>query len=137
MFTTLAHVADYVFLLTRSDPSAAKHRGLSMFLVPLDAAGIEIRPIETFGGERTNATYYDGVLVPESDRIGAENDGWAVLNAALNLERASVGGFLGQAGRALDDLVDALRSRWGDVLDSDGVAARLAHRNAGLKPPQP
>src|SRR5205085_7685820 len=52
MFTTMAHEANYVFLLARTDPSLPKHRGLTMFLVPLDAPGVEISAIHTLGGER-------------------------------------------------------------------------------------
>ena len=108
MFTTMAHAADYVFLLARTDPDVAKHRGLSMFLVPLDADGVEIHPVETFGGERTNATFYDNVFVPETMRVGAENQGWSVLGAALTVERAAVGSYVGEARRTFDELVEAL-----------------------------
>ena len=61
MFTTLAHVSKYVFLLTRTNPAAASHRGLTTFLVPMDTPGIEVRPVHTLGGERTNITFYTGV----------------------------------------------------------------------------
>ena len=72
MFTTMAHEAHYVFLLARSNPDAPKHKGLTMFLVPMDTPGIEITPVETMGGERTNITFYnDGArarLGPRSAR---------------------------------------------------------------------
>jgi alkylation response protein AidB-like acyl-CoA dehydrogenase len=64
MFTTLAHEAQYVFLLTRTNPEVPKHRGLTMFLVPMDAPGVEVQPIWTIGDVRTNATYYTDVIVP-------------------------------------------------------------------------
>lgn len=89
MFTTMAHVADYVFLLARSDPAAPKHRGLTMFLVPMDSRGIEITPVETLGGERTNITFYSSVRVPDSARVGAVGEGWSTLHAALVYERGS------------------------------------------------
>lgn len=126
MFTTMAHVANYVFLLARTDPDVPKHRGLSMFLVPLDAEGVEIRPIETFGGERTNATFYDTVFVPDSHLVGRENDGWQVITLALDVERASVGGYVGQAARLYDDLVDALWDHAPEALRSSAVRTRLA-----------
>src|SRR5207247_528646 len=76
MFTSGAHLAQYVFLLTRTDPRAAKHKGLTMFLVPLDTPGIEVQPIETLSDERTNATYYAGVRVPDRYRVGpVDGDG--------------------------------------------------------------
>jgi alkylation response protein AidB-like acyl-CoA dehydrogenase len=89
MFTTMAHEAHYVFLLARSDPDAPKHQGLTMFLIPMDAPGIEITPVETMGGERTNITFYNEVRVPDSARVGDVDAGWSVMHAALVYERTS------------------------------------------------
>lgn len=91
LFTSGAEVADYVFLLTRTDPSAAKHRGLTMFLVPLDAPGVEVQPIHTLSDERTNATYYNDVEVPDHHRVGEVDGGWRVLGYALELEHSGSG----------------------------------------------
>jgi hypothetical protein len=91
MFTTLAHEASYVFLLTRSNPDVPKHKGLTTFLVPMDSAGIEIQPVLTMGGERTNATFYTDVRVPDTARVGAADGGWAALKVALVYERARQG----------------------------------------------
>jgi len=94
MFTSGANRAQYVFLLTRTDPEARKHRGLTMFLVPLDAPGVEIQPIHTLSDERTNATYYADVRVPDSARVGEVNGGWEVLAYALEVEHGGgAGGF--------------------------------------------
>ncbi|HEY1465500.1 MAG TPA: acyl-CoA dehydrogenase family protein, partial [Acidimicrobiales bacterium] len=60
MFTTLAQVADYVFMLTRTNPDVKKHRGLTTFLVPTTSAGFSISEVKTLGGERTNITTYEG-----------------------------------------------------------------------------
>jgi alkylation response protein AidB-like acyl-CoA dehydrogenase len=87
MFTTMAHEADYVFLLTRTNPDAPKHKGLTMFLVPMSTPGIEITPVETLGGERTNITFYTDVRVPDSCRVGEVDAGWTVMHAALVYER--------------------------------------------------
>ena len=65
MFTTMAHEAAYVFLLARTAPDKPKHKGLTMFLVPMDTPGISVTPVHTLGGERTNITWYDGVRVPD------------------------------------------------------------------------
>lgn len=108
MFTTMAQVADHVLLLVRTDPDAPKHKGLSLFLVPLRHEGVEIQPIHTLGGERTNATFYRDVFVPEAMRVGPENAGWSVLNVGLAVERAAVGGFVGRAWRVYDDLASTL-----------------------------
>src|SRR5581483_9099480 len=90
MFTSNAQNAKYVFLLTNSDPDAPKHKNLTMFLVPLDSPGIDIQPIRTIDGDRTNIVYYSDVRVDDKYRIGEVNGGWAVLRAALDVEHGTV-----------------------------------------------
>jgi alkylation response protein AidB-like acyl-CoA dehydrogenase len=90
MFTSNAHNAKYVFLLTNSDPEAPKHKNLTMFLVPLDSPGIDIQPIRTIDGDRTNIVYYSDVRVDDKYRVGDVNGGWAVLRAALDVEHGTV-----------------------------------------------
>jgi 3-oxocholest-4-en-26-oyl-CoA dehydrogenase alpha subunit len=90
MFTSNAHNAKYVFLLTNTDPDAPKHKNLTMFLVPLDTPGVEIQPIRTIDGDRTNIVYYSDVRVDDKYRIGDVNGGWAVLRAALDVEHGTV-----------------------------------------------
>jgi 3-oxocholest-4-en-26-oyl-CoA dehydrogenase alpha subunit len=92
MFTSNAHNAKYVFLLTNTDPDAPKHKNLTMFLVPLDSPGIEIQPIRTIDGDRTNIVYYSDVRVDDKYRIGDVNGGWAVLRGALDVEHGTVEG---------------------------------------------
>jgi alkylation response protein AidB-like acyl-CoA dehydrogenase len=89
MFTTMAQEAHYVFLLARSNPEVPKHKGLTMFLVPMDTPGIEITPVSTMGGERTNITFYNEVRVADSARVGEVDAGWSVMHAALVYERTS------------------------------------------------
>jgi alkylation response protein AidB-like acyl-CoA dehydrogenase len=89
MFTSNAHNAKYVFLLTNSDPDAPKHQSLTMFLVPLDSPGIAIQPIRTIDGDRTNIVYYSDVRVNDKYRIGDVNGGWAILREALNVEHGT------------------------------------------------
>ena len=91
MFTSNAQNAKYVFLLTNTDPEAPKHKNLTMFLVPLDSPGIEIQPIRTIDGDRTNIVYYSDVRVDDKYRIGDVNGGWAVLRGALDVEHGTVG----------------------------------------------
>jgi alkylation response protein AidB-like acyl-CoA dehydrogenase len=91
MWTTLAHIADHCLLLTRTNPDVPKHRGLTMFLVPLDTPGITIQPIHTIADERTNVVFYDDVLVPDSRRIGEIDEGWQVMAIGLSLERGVMG----------------------------------------------
>ena len=90
MFTSNAHNAHYVFLITNTDPNAPKHQSLTMFLVPLDSPGVEIQPLRTVDGDRTNITYYSDVRVDDKYRIGEVNGGWTVLREALNDEHGTV-----------------------------------------------
>ncbi len=116
MFTTLAHEASHVFLLARTDPEVAKHKGLTMFIVPLDAPGIEIQAVHTMGGERTNITFYSEVRVPDELRVGEVDRGWDVMTVALTFER---GGF----GLSESDRVWAQAVAWARrALRPDGTA---------------
>ena len=90
LFTTHAHDADYIWLAARTDPDAPKHKGISIILVPTDAPGFSWTPIDTLGGERTNATYYENVRVPLTQRIGPENAGWGLITSQLNHERITL-----------------------------------------------
>ena len=90
MFTSNAHNAQYVFLITNTDPAAPKHQSLTMFLVPMDAPGVQIQPIRTVDGDRTNITFYSDVRVDDDHRVGPVNGGWTVLREALNAEHGTV-----------------------------------------------
>jgi alkylation response protein AidB-like acyl-CoA dehydrogenase len=90
MFTTGAHNCQYVFLITNTDPEAPKHKSLTMFLVPLDSAGIDIQGIRTVDGDRTNIVYYSDVRVDDKYRLGEVNGGWTVLREPLNTEHGAV-----------------------------------------------
>lgn len=92
VFTTLAHEATHVFLLCRTDIGGPKYHNLTLFLVPLDSPGVQIHPMQTLSGERTNTTFYSGVRVSDELRVGAVNSGWSVMREALVHER---GGSLG------------------------------------------
>ncbi|HYP63178.1 MAG TPA: acyl-CoA dehydrogenase, partial [Acidocella sp.] len=73
MFTSGAEYASYVIMITRTDPEAPKHKGITIFLVPLNLPGIEIHPVHTFMDERTNATFYADVRIPDRYRLGPIN----------------------------------------------------------------
>jgi alkylation response protein AidB-like acyl-CoA dehydrogenase len=89
MFTSNAHNAKYVFLLTNTDPDGPKHKNLTMFLVPLDTPGIDIQPIRTVDGDRTNIVFYSDVRIEDRYRIGPVNGGWGVLRGALDQEHGT------------------------------------------------
>jgi alkylation response protein AidB-like acyl-CoA dehydrogenase len=86
MFTTGAHNCQYTLLVTRTNPDVPKHKGITMFLVPLGTPGVDIAPVHTLGGERTSMVYYDDVRVSDRWRLGAVDDGWRVVTGALNAE---------------------------------------------------
>jgi alkylation response protein AidB-like acyl-CoA dehydrogenase len=89
MFTSNAHNAHYVFLVTNSAPEVPKHKSLTMFLLPLDRPGVEIQGIRTVDGDRTNITYYSDVRIEDRYRVGEVNGGWAVLRGALDAEHGT------------------------------------------------
>jgi alkylation response protein AidB-like acyl-CoA dehydrogenase len=130
MFTSTAHRATHVFMLTRSNTQVPKHKGLTTFMVPLGSPGVEVRPIYTLGGQRTNATFYTDVRVPESARIGPVDGGWGVMHVALVFERSGGGGGR-KSGPTLAERVAAWaqRTRRDDgtrVYDDATVKERLA-----------
>jgi len=90
MYTSGAHHGDYVWLAARTDPEAPKHRGISILIVPLDAEGLEIRPLHVMGGGRTNITFYNDVRVPVSALVGEENHGWQYMTTQLDFERIAI-----------------------------------------------
>lgn len=86
-FNTHCHVADYHWLAARTDPDAAKHKGISLLIVDLKSPGITIRPLITMAGWRTNEVYYDDVVVPKKNLVGEKNKGFYYLMSALDFER--------------------------------------------------
>jgi 3-oxochol-4-en-24-oyl-CoA dehydrogenase len=131
MFTSGANIADYVLLLTRTDVDAPKHKGLTMFIVPLRAPNVAIQPVFTFQDERTNITFYDGVRVPDSYRLGEVNGGVKVMSASLELEH---GGGFGKTQhhlvRAAEELCRELRFRGRPLIEDTSAQVRLARAKA-------
>jgi alkylation response protein AidB-like acyl-CoA dehydrogenase len=127
IFTSLAEESDWVFLLTRTDPDVAKHRGLTFFLVPTSAPGFELQPIRTLSGKRTNMTFYDGVHVGDEWRVGEVDGGWQVMLVALSFERGVAGGV-----RDAERLLRVAETHMRESLDDDGrpLLEHAARRNA-------
>ncbi|MBM3131554.1 MAG: acyl-CoA dehydrogenase [Chloroflexi bacterium] len=90
VFTTMGHTADYIWLATRTDPDAPKHKGISIFLIEAKTPGISMKPLYHLSGERSNATYYDDVRVHKSCLVGEENKGWKYITSQLDFERIMV-----------------------------------------------
>jgi 3-oxo-4-pregnene-20-carboxyl-CoA dehydrogenase beta subunit len=96
IFTTGGHDADYIWLACRTDPDAPRHKGLSILIVDTTDPGYSWTPIITHdGAHHVNTTYYEGVRVPVTMRVGEENAGWRLITAQLNHERV----MLGPSGR--------------------------------------
>src|SRR5579863_1743921 len=90
MWTSLIQYADYVWLACRTDPSAVRHKGLSIIIVPTSAPGFSWTPVHTVAGVTTSATYYSSVRVPVSSLVGEENRGWPLITNQLNHERVAL-----------------------------------------------
>ncbi len=143
VWTTQAQYADYIFLLARTDPDAAKHHGISYLLVPMQQPGIEVRPItQPDGTAEFNEVFFDGARCPKDNVVGGVNNGWVVANTTLAHER----GMSATTGyRRFEDefdlMVDAARPA--GPTDRPGAAPgadRLLHEDpdpAHQRAPQP
>ncbi|MCU1452289.1 MAG: putative acyl-CoA dehydrogenase [Acidimicrobiales bacterium] len=137
IWTSHAHVADYCELLVRTDPDAPKHKGITWLILPMDAPGIEVRPLKTLTGvSEFNEMFLDEVRIPVENRVGAENDGWRVTMVTFSFERgtAFVGELLGSM-RLLDELSGLARrvTRHGATAwDDASIRHELAEVGADL-----
>jgi 3-oxocholest-4-en-26-oyl-CoA dehydrogenase alpha subunit len=90
IYTSAIQYADYVWLAARTDPNAPKHKGLSVFIVPVDSPGFSWVPLATIAGDITSSTFYEDVRVPAENLVGAENQGWKLITNQLNHERVAI-----------------------------------------------
>ena len=92
IWTSGAHLANWMFALVRTDPDAPKHRGISYLVLPMDSPGITVRQIDQMsGGAGFNEVFFEDVRVPVGNRIGEENRGWYVGVTTLDFERSGIG----------------------------------------------
>jgi alkylation response protein AidB-like acyl-CoA dehydrogenase len=109
IWSSSAHLADWMFLLARTDPDAPKHRGITYFLVEMKTPGITVRPIINMVGEHHfNEEYFDNVRVPKANIVGEVNRGWYVAMTTLNFEREGIT-YTARARKPLDLLIDYVR----------------------------
>ena len=87
IFNTSAHFADWYWVAARTDPDAKKHKGISVFLLPMSSKGLTINEIKTMGDHRTNEVFFDDVWVHEDYLVGEINHGWTYICEALDYER--------------------------------------------------
>jgi alkylation response protein AidB-like acyl-CoA dehydrogenase len=93
IWTSGAHTADWFFVLTRTDPDAPKHRGISFLLIDGKTPGLSVRPLINMGWEHGfNETFFEDVRVPVTNRVGEENRGWYVGMTLLDYERSNISG---------------------------------------------
>lgn len=106
IWTSYAHEADWIYMLVRTNPEAeSRYKGTSCMLVPMDAEGIEVRPIINIAGvHHFNQVFFTDVRVPVTDRLGAEGDGWRVAMGALADERSGI-----SEAHVLERKVEALK----------------------------
>ena len=133
IWTTHAHYADWMVLLSRTDPEAPKHRGISFLLLDLRSPGVEIRPIiDMTESHEINEDFFEDVRVPASQRVGEENRGWYVAMTLLDNERSNIAGAIAMQ-RALDGLLRYLGTAEGAArsrLDRlDALRQQIAERH--------
>ncbi len=126
IWTTYGHLANHIFLLVRSDPSAPRHRGITFLLVPMDQPGIEVRPIEMLSGDSEfNEVFFTDARCPKANVLGEINGGWAVAMTLLGFERGEAAAVLPIRFREeLDRLVALARrhDRLGDPIIRNRIA---------------
>ena len=113
IWTTWAERADYGILLVRTDPAAAKQRGISYFICPMRLPGIEVRGIvEMAGGRHFNEVFFNDVRIPAENLVGTVHDGWRLAKITLGNERMTLseGGVLWGMGPQTSDLLDLARA---------------------------
>jgi alkylation response protein AidB-like acyl-CoA dehydrogenase len=136
VFTSLASDADYIWLAARTDPEAKKHKGISIFAVPMDTPGISLTPMHLLSEHDINHTYFDDVRIPASCRISGENEGWTLITNQLNHERVTLCSS-GMIERVLAEVQQwAQETRLADgrrVIDQEWVQVHLARVRARLE----
>ncbi len=126
IWTSLAHHADWLYVLARTDPDAPKHRGISFLLVNKSTPGISVRPLIDMGFRHYfNEVFFEDVRTPVSNRVGEENRGWYVGMTLLDYERSNITGAI-STRRTLNRLFDYLKS-------DDGKAKSTLDRNASAR----
>jgi len=137
IWTSGAQHSDYGILITRTDPTVPKHKGLTMFFLDMKSPGIEIRPIKQVNGQSGfNEVYFTDVRIPDSQRLGKVGDGWNVSLTTLMNERLSIGAGMPTGFPELLDFCCSLETDNGPAIDNPAVRSKLASyavRTSGLK----
>ena len=135
IWTTLAHMADWIFCLTRTDDSGIKQQGITFLLFPMKQEGIEVKPIITLGGSHTvNTVHFTDVKVPVENRVGEEGKGWTYAKGLLEHERTGLAG-LSRSLVALEKLKENAQSiprGNGTLMDDPGYKSKIAELEIDL-----
>ena len=135
-WTSLAADADYIWLAARTNPEVSKHKGISLFCIPMDTPGLSIQPLDLLSTHNINHTFFDDVRVPASTLIGEENGGWGLITSQLNRERVTICSS-GMVTKALEETIDYARNtKRADgtrLIDAPWVQRNLAEVTAGLE----
>ena len=130
IWTSGAHVAQYMILLARTDPDAPKHKGISYFIVDMKLPGIEVRPLVNMANNHDfNEVFFDNVRVPKDNLLGEENRGWYVGTTTLDFERSGIATSVSH-NLMVRDLADFVRERRdeGYISKSEQLKYELADR---------
>jgi alkylation response protein AidB-like acyl-CoA dehydrogenase len=131
IWTSHTQLAEWCFLLVRTDPEAEPHKGISILLVPMDTPGIEVRLIPNVAGESSFAeVFFTDVHVPVANRLGPENGGWDIVRSALTYERVGAPRWE-RATAVLDALAEWAKAN--DRFDDPLVQARLGEGKAACE----
>lgn len=137
IWTSGAHHSDFGILITRTDATVAKHKGLTMFFLDMKSPGINIVPIKQANGNSDfNEVYFDNVRIPDDQRLGEVGEGWKVSITTLMNERLAIGGSIATGFPEIYELVSNLSLQGKPALENAAVQAKLAHwyvKAAGLK----
>jgi acyl-CoA dehydrogenase len=138
IWTSGAHYSDWGILVTRSDPTVPKHKGLTYFFLNMKSPGVEIKPIKQIsGGANFNEVYFTNVRIPDSQRLGAVGQGWQVSLTTLMNERATIGGGgMGVNFNVAYKLAQKVMIDDRPAIEDRSVRAKLANwyvEEAGLK----
>jgi len=123
VWTSGAHRADHIMVLTRTDPDAPKHRGISFLLCDMNTPGITVNPIINMAGDHSfNMVTFEDVRIPKRNLVGEQNRGWYVGATLLDFERSGVD-YSAAAKRTLEELVDFAKSNYknGVLLSNDSI----------------
>lgn len=135
-WTSLALGADHLWLAARTNPDVKKHKGISLFIVPVDTPGVTIEPLDLMSSHNCNHTFLDDVHIPASAMIGPENGGYRLITSQLNRERTTLCSS-GMVERLLDETAtwarETVAADGGLVIDQPWVQRNLAEVTARLE----